>query len=301
MEENPQNNLEHKKSMAEKLKESIEERQAQQAGGGEEVHMPQQKKETKSGVNKYIIIGIIVVLFFGVGIGFRAFFVPEAAKPVVTCIERELTIVVNQNTWRFNPEFIEADQGDKMILTIINEDDYDHGFAIDAFGISQRMPARGTVLIEFVVTKAGDFPYYCSVSCGSGVVHGEERGHFDQIGRIHVRSLISETVDFVSEPTVDFVAEARKAAMLKEANRYAEKFGFTDDVIAVIDGGNILWEQYVAEKRFGIPEIKSLENIDFQAIYFKGDLSRISPFWILIDTTTGEVIRDVTANDGVDS
>ena len=35
------------KSMAEKLKESIEERQVQQAGGGEEVQMPQQKRKKR--------------------------------------------------------------------------------------------------------------------------------------------------------------------------------------------------------------------------------------------------------------
>lgn len=279
------------KSMSERLKESIETRQAQQARQEDGTEMPQPKKQVKNGVNKYIIIGVIVVLFFGIGIGYRAFFVPEAAKPVVTGVERELTIVVSQNTWSFNPEFIEADQGDKMILTIINEDDYDHGFAIDAFGISQRLPARGTVLVEFVVTKAGDFPYYCSVSCGSGIVLGEERGHFDQIGRIHVRSLISETVDFVSEPTVDFAAEARKAAMRKEAERKLTELGYgATEADIVIDKENKEW----LESGGALP---SLEGIEYQALYYVSEEpGLVGKIWVFINTTSGEVVD--TAVDG---
>ena len=202
----------------------------------------EQTVEKKTGgINKYFILaGILALIIIG-GIGYRVFLAPESARPVETGVERHITITTNANTWSFNPEFVEADQGDRIILTIVNEDDYDHGFAIDAFGISQRMPALGTIQIEFVVTKAGDFPYYCSVSCGSGEVDGEDRGHFDQIGRLHVRSIISETVDYApEEPAVDFAVETRKAAMIQEADRYAEKFGFTDDVKAVIDEGNLL-------------------------------------------------------------
>jgi len=78
-------------------------------------------------------------------------------------------------------------------MTVINEDDYDHGIAIDAFGITQRMPANSTVKVEFVATQAGDFPFYCSVPCGEGIVDGKKRTHFDMIGKLHVRSIISST------------------------------------------------------------------------------------------------------------
>lgn len=85
------------------------------------------------------------------------------------------------------------ERGDKIIMTVINEDSYDHGIAIDAFGVSQRMPANGTIKIEFTVTQEGDFPFYCSVPCGEGHVDGVKRTHFDMIGKLHVKSLISET------------------------------------------------------------------------------------------------------------
>jgi len=78
-------------------------------------------------------------------------------------------------------------------MTLVNEDSYDHGIGIDAFGVSQRMPANSVIKVEFVVTRAGDFQFFCSVPCGEGHVDGEKRTHFDMIGTMHVRSIISDT------------------------------------------------------------------------------------------------------------
>lgn len=144
-------------------------------------------------MNKYLILIIIGVIILGGGIFYRAFLIPEASKPVVTGKIREVTVIAKKNEWRFIPEEIEADRGDKIIMTVINEDDYDHGIAIDAFGVSQRMPANSVIKLDFTVTQEGDFPFYCSVPCGEGIVDGVKRTHFDMIGKLHVRSLISET------------------------------------------------------------------------------------------------------------
>ena len=127
------------------------------------------------------------------GILYRVFLLPEGSVPVVTGKVREITIVAKKDTWSFVPEIIEAERGDKIIATIINEDDYDHGIAIDAFGVSQRMPANGTIKVEFTVTQAGEFPFYCSVPCGEGEIDGVKRGHFDMVGKLHVRSVVSAT------------------------------------------------------------------------------------------------------------
>lgn len=124
------------------------------------------------------------------GIGYRTFLLPESSKPEVTGEVREITVVANKNHWAFNPDVIEANRGDKIVLTLINEDDYDHGFAIDAFGIAQRMPAKQTITVEFIVTQEGQFPFYCSVPCGEGIVDGEKRTHFDMLGKIQVRSVV---------------------------------------------------------------------------------------------------------------
>ncbi len=144
-------------------------------------------------MNKYfILVGIGAVIVTG-GILYRTFLLPEKSVPVVTGKVREITIISKKDTWSFVPEVIEAERGDKIIATIINKDDYDHGIAIDAFGVSQRMPANGTIKVEFVVTQEGDFPFYCSVPCGEGEVSGEKRGHFDMVGKLHVRSVVSAT------------------------------------------------------------------------------------------------------------
>ena len=144
-------------------------------------------------MNKYfIIIGIVVLVLVG-GIAYRAFLIPESSKPVVTGKERHFTVIATQNEWRFVPEDIEVERGDKIIMEVINEDDYDHGIAIDAFGVTQRMPALSTIKVEFVVTQEGDFPFYCSVPCGEGEVNGVKRTHFDMIGKLHVKPIQSGT------------------------------------------------------------------------------------------------------------
>lgn len=126
------------------------------------------------------------------GVVYRARFLPEELKPVATGKTREITVVASKNRWVFDPDVIEVNRGDKVILTLINEDDYDHGIAIDAFGIAQRMPAGETIILDFVVTQEGEFPFYCSIPCGEGIVEGEKRTHFDMLGKIQVRS-IAET------------------------------------------------------------------------------------------------------------
>jgi len=139
-------------------------------------------------MNKYyIIIGIIILIMIG-GVAYRTFLLPESSRPVVTGEIREITIVASKNHWEFNPDVIEVNRGDKVILTLINEDDYDHGVAIDAFGVAQRMPAGETITLDFVVTQEGEFPFYCSVPCGEGIIDGEKRTHFDMLGKIQVRS-----------------------------------------------------------------------------------------------------------------
>jgi plastocyanin len=144
-------------------------------------------------MNKYVIIGALFVVIIGGGVVYRANFLPETSEPVTSGVVRNITIIARENEWRFEPEVIDVDRGDKVIATVINEDTYDHGIAIDAFGIAQRMPANETVTMEFVVTQGGDFPFYCSVPCGEGLVDGETRTHFDMLGKLHVRSAISET------------------------------------------------------------------------------------------------------------
>ena len=141
-------------------------------------------------MNKYIIIVIVLVLIVAGGFVYKKFILSKSDLPVTTGVVRKFTVTAEKDEWDFKPETIEVDRGDKVILTVVNQDSYDHGIAIDAFGVSQRMPANQTITIEFVATQAGDFPFYCSVPCGEGEVDGHQRTHFDMVGKIKVRDLV---------------------------------------------------------------------------------------------------------------
>jgi plastocyanin len=143
--------------------------------------------------NKYIWIIIIVALVVAGGIVYKKVGVNDSNRPMTTGEVKRVTITAKKDEWRFVPDTFDAVQGDRIILTIVNEDNYDHGIAIDAFGVSQRIPANQSITVDFVVTQPGVFPFYCSVPCGEGEVANVKRGHFDQVGKINVKSLISET------------------------------------------------------------------------------------------------------------
>lgn len=142
-------------------------------------------------MNKYLIIVIVAVVVIIGGVVYRSKFLSEERKPVTSGEVREITIIAEKDHWNFVPEVIEVNRGDKIVLTVVNKDDYDHGIAIDAYGVSQRMPANETIKVEFTATQAGEFPFYCSVPCGEGVVNGLKRGHFDMVGTIKVKDIIA--------------------------------------------------------------------------------------------------------------
>lgn len=138
-------------------------------------------------MNKYKVIVIVIVIVIVAGIAYKQFLRPKSKDTVFTGQVKEFTITSEKDKWGFVPEKLEVNKGDRVVLTVINKDNYDHGFALDAFGVSQRMPANGTIKIEFNAAQAGEFAYYCSVPCGEGVVDGKKRTHFDMIGKITVK------------------------------------------------------------------------------------------------------------------
>lgn len=158
-------------------------------------------------MNKYLIIGIVLAVILIGGAIFSASSDNLSCEPGMGK-DLDLTVISKKLEWTFEPEEITLEQCDRVRVTVINEDNFDHGFAIDAFGVSQRLPANETIQVEFVATKGGTFPFYCSVSCSSsdagtfelpdGLVQtgrhaGEKRDHFDHIGQFVV-SLIKSVV-----------------------------------------------------------------------------------------------------------
>jgi nitrosocyanin len=153
-------------------------------------------------MNKYIIIGIVVVLILGGGVVYKQTTDTDNCSSE-TGSDVSMTVVSKRLEWRFEPETITVSKCDRVKLTVVNEDNFDHGVAIDAFGISQRLPANGTINVEFVASKEGQFPFYCSVSCSdskstgnlsggtvaSGPYAGTFRGHFEHIGKFIVEAI----------------------------------------------------------------------------------------------------------------
>jgi len=143
-------------------------------------------------MNKFVIIGIVLVVLVGGGMAYKASNTDsrdQRANAVSQGQVREIVITLSKDRWEFKPDLIEVDQGDTVRMSFVNEDSYDHGVQIDAYGVSQRIPANSTAVVpEFVATKAGEYPFLCSVSCGDGIVDGKPRGHFDQVGRLIVKS-----------------------------------------------------------------------------------------------------------------
>lgn len=151
-------------------------------------------------MNKYVVIAIVLVVIIVGGVIFSATQDNLSCEPNMGQ-DIQLTVVSKKLEWKFEPEEITLEQCDRVHVTVINEDNFDHGFAIDAFGVSQRLPANETIEVDFVATKAGTFPFYCSVSCSSsdagtfnlpegkvqtGSYAGEVRGHFEHIGQFVV-------------------------------------------------------------------------------------------------------------------
>ncbi len=137
-------------------------------------------------MNKYILIGIAVLVLLGGGVAYRSLAKGEGTTQDASGNVVNIKLIAVKDEWRWEPERFEVKQGDRIVMEVVNEDNYDHGIAIDALGISQRMPANSTITVEFVASQEGDFPFYCSVPCGEGTVEQMKRTHFDMIGRLKV-------------------------------------------------------------------------------------------------------------------
>ena len=76
--------------------------------------------------------------------------------------------------FKFEPEVLEVDQGDRVVLHMRSSDTA-HGLAIKEFKVKKDLPDTGEVItVEFVAAKVGTFKVECSEYCGKG--HSKMRG-----------------------------------------------------------------------------------------------------------------------------
>ncbi len=81
---------------------------------------------------------------------------------------REISVIAKQ--FEFLPSKIEVVRGQPVRIYITSLD-VTHGFALDAFGINQKIEKGKLATIEFIPDKVGEFDIKCSIPCGSG--HGK--------------------------------------------------------------------------------------------------------------------------------
>jgi len=78
---------------------------------------------------------------------------------------KEFRIVARR--FEFTPNTITVNKGDKVKLTLYNEDGT-HGIAIREFGISLKPGPGQEASAEFTADQAGQFTFFCNVFCGEG-------------------------------------------------------------------------------------------------------------------------------------
>lgn len=140
-------------------------------------------------MNKYLSLSLFAVLLLSSGFVYQTFYRPAEIGGIESSgriVEIDMRVLKNQ--WKFEPGVIKAQPGDKVVLHIYNEDDYDHGFAIDVFGVNRRLFPERETSVEFIASLKGKFSFYCSVPCGTG--------HYDQIGTIIVGDEREKLTDY---------------------------------------------------------------------------------------------------------
>jgi cytochrome c oxidase subunit 2 len=87
--------------------------------------------------------------------------------PSSATAQSPVEIRVTARRFEFQPKTITVRKGDRVRL-VIRSLDGDHGFAIDALGISKEVTRDRDGVVEFTPEKEGRYKFYCSVFCGDG-------------------------------------------------------------------------------------------------------------------------------------
>jgi cytochrome c oxidase subunit II len=82
-------------------------------------------------------------------------------------------INISARDYKFTPGRVEVTQDDLVKLTVRSED-VAYGFTIDHYRVSKRIPAGGSVTLEFRADTAGTYTYYSNMT--SDPRHGSMKG-----------------------------------------------------------------------------------------------------------------------------
>ena len=82
-------------------------------------------------------------------------------------------VTISAKDFRFSPARISVSRNDLVRVTVQSED-VAYSFTIDAYRVSKRVPAGGSVSFEFLADREGTFAFYSSLT--SDARHSEARG-----------------------------------------------------------------------------------------------------------------------------
>jgi heme/copper-type cytochrome/quinol oxidase subunit 2 len=142
--------------------------------------------------NRIIVLCILLLGIILLVLGFL-YTHKEDAIPQSTAPVHEITVHIPLHTWSFEPDHIELNKGELFRITVVNDDDIEHGFGMQTYTTNLDIPAHSTGVSTLMSAQtAGGFEFYCSVMCGEGMVAAtgttkqHERGHFDMSGMLTV-------------------------------------------------------------------------------------------------------------------
>ncbi len=93
---------------------------------------------------------------------------PGAQEPPA---RRDVTIAAKD--FRFSPDRLNVTQ-DELVRLTVRSDDIAYSFNIDEYRVSRRVPAGGSVTVEFHADRAGTFPFYSNLTTDAR--HAQTRG-----------------------------------------------------------------------------------------------------------------------------
>jgi cytochrome c oxidase subunit 2 len=77
------------------------------------------------------------------------------------------TFTLTARKFEFEPEVVDVRRNEVVRITVTSTD-IAHSFTIDAYRIQKRIPAGGSVTLEFRADEVGRFPFYCSMRADPG-------------------------------------------------------------------------------------------------------------------------------------
>ncbi len=92
---------------------------------------------------------------------------------------QERVIAVTAERFKFTPAVIELKVGETVVLEITSLD-RKHGFQAPDLNVDETVEPGRVTRVRSVATRAGTFPFHCTVFCGSG--------HEEMAGEIVVKS-----------------------------------------------------------------------------------------------------------------